>query len=94
MNTELKNKIKDVAIRSLKTFWETALGYLVVNGQETINALAAWDVTTVKALLPALAIGAVATGFCAVYNGVIEPLLKACAKRHEHKEGADYGDAL
>ena len=61
---------KDVLIRSVKTFVETAVAFLVAElaGVEVFAA----D----KGMWISLALSAGAAGVAAVWNGVIEPMLK------------------
>lgn len=61
---------KDVLIRSVKTFAETAFAFLVAE-------LAGVEVFAVdKGVWISLGLSAVAAGVAAVWNGVIEPVLK------------------
>ena len=72
----MKPETKDVLIRALKTFWQAALASIVAAlgsgaiGMEIFN-----DNTWVK-VLASIGIGAVASGFSAIYNGIIKPLLE------------------
>ena len=71
----MRPETKDVLIRALKTFWQAALASIVAAlgsgaiGMEIFN-----DNTWVKVLV-SIAIGAVASGFSAIYNGIIKPFL-------------------
>lgn len=64
---------KDVLIRALKTFWQAALASLMANFSILADALVsegAW-----KRIAVSIAVGAIAAGLSAVYNGIIKPLL-------------------
>lgn len=66
---------KEITSRAIKTFIETAFGYIAVNlGAVVLD----FDepATSASALLCVI-ISAVAAGASAVWNGVIEPLLDA-----------------
>ena len=60
---------KDVAIRSLKTFWQSAIAYLAA----TISSqgLDLFESEVIGGLL----IGALAAGLSASWNGVVQPKL-------------------
>ena len=71
----MNEKMKDVLIRALKTFWQAALASIVAAlGSGAIGMEIFQDNTWVKVLV-SIAIGAVASGFSAIYNGIIKPLL-------------------
>lgn len=68
----MNEKIKDVAVRAFKTFWQTALASLIFSmPQITENLQAGWEV--VKPVLVSVGIGALSAGFSAAYNGVLKP---------------------
>ena len=69
----MSEKTKDVLIRALKTFWQAALAYLLAD--VTVLQSALTDMKAGKHMLLALAVGAAAAGFSAVYNGVIKTWL-------------------
>jgi len=71
---------KDVVIRAGRTFWQAMLAYLLADATVLQEALSGWG--RGRHMLLTLAIGAVAAGFSAVYNGVVLPLL----------EGDGYGE--
>ena len=76
----MKEKIKDIAIRAGKTFWQSALATLVVAMPEIIElSTAGWDV--MRPILISACIGALAAGLSAVYNGFIAPMLKVDANK-------------
>ena len=59
---------KDVAIRALKTFWQSAIAYLVMSLSQGIDL---FEVEVIGGLL----IGALAAGISASWNGVVQPVL-------------------
>ena len=59
---------KDVAIRALKTFWQSAIAYLVMSLSQGIDL---FEVEVIGGLL----IGALAAGISAAWNGVVQPVL-------------------
>ena len=69
----MSEKTKDVLIRAGKTFWQAALAYLLADISVLQEALT--DVKAGRQVLITLAVGAVAAGLSAVYNGLIAPLL-------------------
>lgn len=62
---------KDVAIRALKTFWQSAIAYLVASLGQGIDL---FEVEVIGGLL----IGALAAGISASWNGVVQPKLDKC----------------
>lgn len=68
----MNEKTKDVLIRALKTFWQSALGYLLADAALLREALV-WPFD--RTVLVTLFVGAAAAGFSAIYNGVIKPML-------------------
>lgn len=65
---------KDTVSRIIKTFIEAAFGYIVVNLGAVAFDLEDPDVTC-HALL-CLLVSAVAAGISAIWNGIIEPMIK------------------
>ena len=59
---------KDVAIRALKTFWQSAIAYLVAALSTGIDL---FEGEVISGLL----IGALAAGISASWNGVVQPRL-------------------
>ena len=60
---------KDIAIRSLKTFWQSAIAYLVASlGTQGIDLFEG-------EVIGGLLIGALAAGLSASWNGVVQPKL-------------------
>lgn len=66
-------KAKDVAIRALKTFWQSGLAYIVA----TLSAQGV-EVFEREGVICGLLIGALAAGISASWNGVIQPVLDKC----------------
>ena len=65
---------KDILIRAGKTFWQAALADLLADAAVLQQALTDWS--TGRQILLSLAVGAMAAGFSAVYNGVVRPRLE------------------
>lgn len=61
---------KDVAIRALKTFWQSAVAYLVA----TLSTQGV-EVLEREGVIGGLLIGAFAAGLSASWNGVVQPKL-------------------
>ena len=59
---------KDVAIRALKTFWQSAIAYLVASLAQGIDLFEG-------EVIAGILIGALAAGISASWNGVIQPKL-------------------
>ena len=59
---------KDVAIRALKTFWQSAIAYLVAALSTGVDL---FEVEVISGLL----IGALAAGISASWNGAVQPVL-------------------
>lgn len=69
----MNEKIKDVAVRAFKTFWQTALASLIFAMPQIIeNIYVGWE--ALKPVLISAGIGALAAGLSAAYNGVLKPL--------------------
>ena len=62
--------MKDVVIRALKTFWQSAVAYLVA----TLSTQGV-DVFEREGVLGGLLIGALAAGISASWNGAVQPIL-------------------
>lgn len=81
----MKQKIKDVAVRAGKTFWQAMLATIVIAVPEIVELIPmGW-----KALSPVLGsagVGALAAGLSAAWNGVIAPALD---KLKYKKNGGD-----
>ena len=85
----MKEQVKDVVIRALKTFWQSTLATLLITIPEIVELLpSGW-----KALQPVLisaGVGAIAAGLSAAYNGVILPFIN---KLKAKKNGGETSDA-
>ena len=66
---------KDVAVRSVKTFWQASLAYLVATLSTQIAGVDIFDPHALKSVIGGLLIGSLAAGLSASWNGVIQPLL-------------------
>lgn len=60
--------MKDIAIRALKTFWQSAVAYLVAALSTGVDL---FEGEVVSGLI----IGALAAGLSASWNGVVQPRL-------------------
>ena len=76
----MKDKLRDVAIRAGKTFWQTALATLVVAIPEIVELIPKGKEALVPVVISALT-GALAAGLSATWNGVIAPLLDKLKKK-------------
>jgi hypothetical protein len=61
---------KDVAMRALKTFWQSGIAYIVA----TLSTQGV-EVFEREGVICGLLIGALAAGISASWNGVIQPML-------------------
>ena len=59
---------KDIAIRALKTFWQSAIAYLVASLSTGVDLFEG-------EVIGGLLIGALAAGMSASWNGVVQPKL-------------------
>lgn len=71
----MKGEAKDVAIRALKTFWQSAIAYLVATFSTQMAGVDVFDLEALKSVSAGLLIGALAAGLSASWNGVVEPRL-------------------
>ena len=71
---------KDVAIRALKTFWQSAVAYLVATVGTQMAGVDVFDLEALKGVSAGLLIGALAAGLSASWNGAIQPILKGVCK--------------
>ena len=69
----MSEKTRDVLIRALKTFLETAGAYLLAN----LSGVNFFDGNPGKTFWIGLALSTGAAGLAAAWNGVIAPLLKS-----------------
>jgi hypothetical protein len=61
---------KDVAMRALKTFWQSGIAYIVA----TLSTQGV-EVFEREGVICGLLIGALAAGISASWNGVVQPIL-------------------
>ena len=66
---------KDITIRALKTFWQSAVAYLVAALGTQMAGIDVFDLHALKSVFGGLLIGALAAGLSASWNGVIQPML-------------------
>ena len=66
---------KDVTVRALKTFWQSAIAYLVATFGTQMAGVDVFDLEALKSVLGGLLIGALAAGISASWNGVVQPKL-------------------
>lgn len=66
---------KDVAIRALKTFWQSGIAYLVATISTQMAGVDVFDIEAMKGVVGGLLIGALAAGISASWNGVCQPML-------------------
>lgn len=66
---------KDVTVRALKTFWQSAIAYLVATFGTQMAGIDVFDLEALKSVLGGLLIGALAAGISASWNGVVQPKL-------------------
>lgn len=69
----MKNKVKDVLIRAAKTFWQAAAAYLVATFGTQLAGVDIFNAEALGNVLIGLAVGALAAGLSATWNGVIAP---------------------
>ena len=71
---------KDVAVRSVKTFWQSAMAYLIATLSTQMAGVDIFDPHALKNVIGGLLIGALAAGLSASWNGAIQPILNKYAK--------------
>ena len=76
-----KEKVKDVAIRSLKTFWQAAIGYALA----AITTAGITDINAMKAVIGGVIASSIAAGASAAWNGVVKPLLTGGTNNEQDK---------
>ena len=59
---------KDVAVRAIKTFWQSAIAYLVATLSTGVDLFE-------RDVIGGILIGALAAGLSASWNGVVQPRL-------------------
>ena len=67
---------KDVAVRSAKTFWQSAVAYIVATISTQMAGVDIFDPHALKNVIGGLLIGALAAGLSASWNGVVAPVLE------------------
>ena len=71
----MTEKIKDVLIRSLKTFWQATASYLITTFGTSLAGIDVFDIDALKNVGLGLLIGALAAGLSAAWNSVVQPVL-------------------
>ena len=66
---------KDVTVRALKTFWQSAIAYLVATFGTQMAGVDVFDLEALKGVLGGLVVGALAAGISASWNGAVQPVL-------------------
>ena len=69
----MKNKVKDVLIRAGKTFWQAAAAYLAATFGTQLAGIDVFNAEALGNVAIGLAVGALAAGLSATWNGVIAP---------------------
>lgn len=70
----MKEIIKDVAIRAVKTLWQATLASVIIALPEVIELIpSGW--VALKPVLISAVIGAIAAGLSAAWNGVLKPFV-------------------
>ena len=67
---------KDVAVRSAKTFWQSAVAYLIATFSTQMSGVDVFDLHDIQSVFGSLLIGALAAGLSATWNGVVQPMLE------------------
>ena len=67
---------KDVAVRSAKTFWQSAIAYLIATFSTQMSGVDVFDLHDIQSVFGSLLIGALAAGLSATWNGVVQPILE------------------
>lgn len=66
---------KDIAIRALKTFWQSGIAYIVATFSTQMSGVDIFDIQALKNVGGGLLIGALAAGLSASWNSVVQPKL-------------------
>ena len=69
---------KDVAIRPMKTFWQSSIAYLLATFSTQMSGVDVLDLHDLQSVFGGLLIGALAAGLSASWNGVVQPILDKC----------------
>lgn len=67
---------KDVAIRAMKTFWQSSIAYLLATFSTQMSGVDVLDLHDLQSVFGGLLIGALAAGLSASWNGVVQPILE------------------
>ena len=67
---------KDVAIREMKTFWQSSIAYLLATFSTQMSGVDVLDLHDLQSVFGGLLIGALAAGLSASWNGVVQPILE------------------
>ena len=67
---------KDIAIRAMKTFWQSAVAYLVATFSTQMSGVDVFDIHDIQSVFGGLLIGALAAGLSASWNGIVQPILE------------------
>ena len=81
----MNEKVKDVLIRALKTFWQAVVAYFATSFGTQIAGIDVFNFDALKNVVIGLIVGSVAAGLSAAWNGVIQPALD----KHKTKGGDD-----
>ena len=65
---------KEILQRALRTFWQAALAFVIMNFNEFIFSIKEWNFETLKNFALTIVLGATASGLSAIYNGILKPL--------------------
>ena len=71
----MNEKVKDILIRALKTFWQAVAAYFATSFGTQIAGIDVLDFDALKNVVIGLIVGSVAAGLSATWNGVIQPAL-------------------
>ena len=71
----MKEKLKDIATRAFKTFWQAMIAYLAATFGSQLAGVDVFDASAMKNVLISLLIGALSAGLSASLNCLIQPLL-------------------
>ena len=67
---------KDIAIRAMKTFWQSSLAYLLATFSTQMGSVDVFDLHDVQSVFGGILVGALAAGLSATWNGVVQPVLE------------------
>ena len=72
--------MKDILIRAIKTFWQTALAYIIINSEVFFTDILSFNETKLKQFAITIGLGALSAGLSAMYNGVLKPIAESLRK--------------